>query len=121
MTKNWSFAQITDNLPKNWGQWSYLKITISTKTEMSIPLPNQSTNRQTIQLHFTQVILQWQNVENFHYSNVNPIKDNLSVHIDIPFMAVVWQVPDAIRELRWISDHPRQGVELYSEICKNLY
>ena len=37
MTKNWSFAKITDILLKNWSQWSYLKITISTKSEMSIP------------------------------------------------------------------------------------
>ena len=38
MTKNWSFAKITDILLKNWGQWSYLKNTISTKSSMSIPL-----------------------------------------------------------------------------------
>ena len=35
--KTWSFAKTTDILKKNWGQWSYLKITISTKSLMSIP------------------------------------------------------------------------------------
>ena len=37
MTQNWPFAKITDILQKNWGQWSYLKTTISTKSLMSIP------------------------------------------------------------------------------------
>ena len=35
--KNWSFALTTDLLKENWGQWSYLKIAISTKSLMSIP------------------------------------------------------------------------------------
>ena len=38
MTKNWSFAKFLEILLKNWGQWSYLKINISTKSKMSIPL-----------------------------------------------------------------------------------
>ena len=37
MTKNWSFAKITEILLKNVGQWSYFKITISTKSLTSIP------------------------------------------------------------------------------------
>ena len=37
MTQNCPFAKITDILQKNWGQWLYLKITISTKSLMSIP------------------------------------------------------------------------------------
>ena len=37
MTNNWSFDKITEILLKNWGQWSYLKTTISTKYKMSIP------------------------------------------------------------------------------------
>ena len=37
MTKNWSVAKIWEILPKNLGQWLYLKITISTKSQMSIP------------------------------------------------------------------------------------
>ena len=38
MTKKISFAEIMDILLNNWGQWLYLKITISTKSKMSIPL-----------------------------------------------------------------------------------
>ena len=37
MTKNWSFVKIRIVLVKSWVQWSYLKITIATKSEMSIP------------------------------------------------------------------------------------
>ena len=48
MTKNWSFAKITDILLKNLGQWLYLKITISTKLWMSIPLSNNMESKKNI-------------------------------------------------------------------------
>ena len=37
MTKNKSCAKITDILLKYWGQWSYVKITISTKSQKVQP------------------------------------------------------------------------------------
>ena len=36
--QNWSSAKIQTFFLNNWGQWLYHKITISTKSKMSIPL-----------------------------------------------------------------------------------
>ena len=47
MTKIWSFANVTDILLKYWGQWLCLKITISTKSQMSIPFDQISYNFKT--------------------------------------------------------------------------